>query len=793
MSRVWKSMGKVTWCSGVLFCVFMVAGSIAPQEIRSAPLQDIPVTVKQPDGEVLHLFASGDEFNNWLHDADHYTIIQDPVTGYYVYAVEGADGDVAPSIYQVGKVKPPSVGLKQGVNRSPEKIREKVIIPEELAPKGSPLQPQPILKAPQKGIINNLVVFIRFSDSPDFVQNIDYFKKMFNSKAPGDSSLYAYYWEASYNKLTIDSTFYPAPAGVTILSYQDSRARGYYQPYNAGCNPDGYQNDVMRRTREHTLLVNAVNAVGSQVPTGLNIDGDNDGMVDNVCFIVQGDVTGWSSLLWPHRWSLYSYKVEINGKQVWTYNFQLETSMNKSGVGVLAHEMFHSLGAPDLYHYNYNKDVSPAWKWDVMNYNLNPPQHMTAYMKFYYGKWIDSLAPITTSGTYTLNPLTSSENNAYKIASPYKSTEYFVVEYRKKTGTFENSLPDEGLLVYRINTDQSGKGNREGNYDGGIYDELYVFRPGGTVTENGNPGKAPFSANSGRTEINDYTDPSSFLSNGDAGGLLISNVESLGDTIRFKVDLTSAGKPNLQAYEPAGWSDKIVVSNKAGTNKDSSALFASDTLYVDCAILNDSSVAIGTPFRVSLYVDEKPVRSWSVSSLSGNTSKKWQDLSLGKLWPGIHEIKIVTDVLHAVSEISENDNTYTKTITVREAGLPNLALYKPCGWSNKLVVSNVPGTHTDTSLYSDDKLYVDWAVINKGPGDVNRKFTVVLVVDGVKERTWTRNVGLKAGQTFSVKDFALTPLEEGIHHFQIQVDSVEAVPEGYEGDNNYSKFIQVMK
>ena len=169
MGRVWKSMRRMTRCAGVVLCVFIVAGLVAPQDVRSAPLRDIPVTVNQPDGEELHLFASGDEFNNWLHDADHYTVIQDPITGYYVYAVEGADGDVAPSIYQVGKVKPAAVGLKQGVKRSPKKIQERIHDREGSASKGSPLQPQLILKAPQKGSINNLVIFVRFSDSPAFV------------------------------------------------------------------------------------------------------------------------------------------------------------------------------------------------------------------------------------------------------------------------------------------------------------------------------------------------------------------------------------------------------------------------------------------------------------------------------------------------------------------------------------------------------------------------------------------------------------------------------------------------
>jgi M6 family metalloprotease-like protein len=72
--------------------------------------------------------------------------------------------------------------------------------------------------------------------------------------------------------------------------------------------------------------------------------------------------------------------------------------------------MFHSLGAPDLYHYSYD-GLQPVYTWDVMETNLNPPQHMGAYMKYKYGEWITSIPVITSSGTYTLNPLTSSANN----------------------------------------------------------------------------------------------------------------------------------------------------------------------------------------------------------------------------------------------------------------------------------------------------------------------------------------------------------------------------------------------
>ncbi|MDR0368111.1 MAG: hypothetical protein LBH82_03095, partial [Bacteroidales bacterium] len=49
--------------------------------IHGAYLKNVPQTLTQPDGSIIHCFATGDEFHNWLHDSLGYTIIQDATTG----------------------------------------------------------------------------------------------------------------------------------------------------------------------------------------------------------------------------------------------------------------------------------------------------------------------------------------------------------------------------------------------------------------------------------------------------------------------------------------------------------------------------------------------------------------------------------------------------------------------------------------------------------------------------------------------------------------------------------------
>jgi len=505
----------------------------------AAYVENITQDLTQPDGQVISCLLTGDEFHARLHDADNFTIIQDPVTGYFVYA-RSSGSELAVTDKIVGRDNPRQAGLIPGVDLAPERLRQLRRRFPYMANEGA--------AAPPTGTINNVVVYIHFADQAEFTDSVAYYNRMFNSSTPGVSSMYNYFLEASYNTLFTPSYFYPTPPGAFEISYPDSHNRNYFLPYNSSTNPEGYQNDTERRTREHALLRDAVNAIASEVPPSLIIDGDGDGYVDNICFIIRGDHSAWADLLWPHRWALYTYAAYINGKRVWDYNLQLELFFKQhSDVGVLCHEMSHSVGYPDLYHYYYGTNLSPCGPWDLMCSSPNPPTHMGAYMKNYYTGWIASIPQITVSGTYWVKPITSTTKNAYWIASPNSATEYFVVEYRRKTGTFENSLPGSGLLVYRINNTFAGMGNAQ--YDGSsIFDEIYIYRPNGTPTANGTVNSAHYSSNVGRTVINDGTNPSSFLHDGNPGGLDISAVGTSDDSISFYVTL-----PGVVQEPDDGW------------------------------------------------------------------------------------------------------------------------------------------------------------------------------------------------------------------------------------------------
>jgi len=311
--------------------------------------------------------------------------------------------------------------------------------------------------------------------------------------------------------------------------------RGYFVPWSVTDTLGYIENDSVheRTSREHELLARAISYIENMVPTDLNIDYNNDGLVDNVCFVIKGTVGDWNVLRGPHRWSLYTVNSYIRDKRVYDFNLQLADAGGYFTTSVMCHEMFHSLSAPDLYHYNDSTDMDPVGSWDLMCYNQNPPQQTCAYMKYKYGHWIEStdLISLTQHGRYTIMPLNSAtpDRICYQVATQDRN-QFIMMDFRSHNDPFDSETPGRGIVFYRVNTNFDGNASYNGddNLDG-----IYVFNNNGTPTEQGNIGSANFRGNIIRHDFSPTTNPYPFLSNGDTVQVHFSNFTNGTDSMEF--------------------------------------------------------------------------------------------------------------------------------------------------------------------------------------------------------------------------------------------------------------------
>ena len=221
-------------------------------------------------------------------------------------------------------------------------------------------------------MLTNLVIFIRFADQEEFTESLESINQMFNDTTPNNISVYNYYNSMTYGKINYRTVFTNNIHDNTIISYQDSHPRSYYM------------NNYYYRERE--LLARVLRYVDSLhlVDDNVNLDGNNDGMIDNISFIVKGDVHDWESILWPHMdfFDSEALQISINGKTPCAFNFEFANSGYYFSSDVLCHEMGHSLGLPDLYHYYNYIYINPVLYWDIMG--QNNMQQVSAIIKYKY-------------------------------------------------------------------------------------------------------------------------------------------------------------------------------------------------------------------------------------------------------------------------------------------------------------------------------------------------------------------------------------------------------------------------
>jgi len=414
------------------------------------------------------------------------------------------------------------------------------------------LAPHIHLNRSEQMTLTNLIIFIRFADDPEFTETLGPIDQMFNDTTPNNISVHNYFKATTYGKINYHTVYTNNIQDTAIVSYQDPYPRSYFQPQSE-TNPDGYTDNQV--SREFEMLARALRYVDSLnlVDSNINLDGNNDGLIDNISFILKGGVGGWNELLWPHMNFFSAYyaglpdEIYINGKLPCCYNFEFANSGPYFTANVFCHEMGHSLGIPDFYHYYNYTDIYPVYLWDQMAQdNL---QQISTIIKYKFLGIVDEPVEITEDGHYILNSNTSSDhNNCYFIRSSVDPDQWFTFEYRNSNDFMEN-VPHSGVIIGRWYDDV----NLNDLYDAGnglfdFYEKphtYWVFRRNSSIdTINGNVNSAAFGY-ANRTAFGPTTNPHPYLIDGTPEtSFEITNIQFSGDQASFDVHFIESGIPS---------------------------------------------------------------------------------------------------------------------------------------------------------------------------------------------------------------------------------------------------------
>ena len=269
--------------------------------------------------------------------------------------------------------------------------------------------------------VNNIVLFAQFAsaDTDNFMADKTEDMVAMCNSTDTYRSLAKYMDTISYGK-------------VHVTSYFPQMQDGVIQPYVLKQEKFGYTD-----YNQYALEMVQNITVSADTP----LDGNQDGVIDNVTLVVDGQAEDMSDPLWAKAFHVNG--LELNGTPVSSINllssYTLLSSTIFSGVGTLCHEFMHSMGYPDL----YRKDTStgnPVGQWDIMATNSIFLQYPLAYQRYAVSGWLDA-ETITKDGTYTLQPASSdSGNRLYLLKTPFSDTEFFAVEYRKPGKQYSDDL-----------------------------------------------------------------------------------------------------------------------------------------------------------------------------------------------------------------------------------------------------------------------------------------------------------------------------------------------------------------
>lgn len=517
----------------------LLFGAAITLAASAIPANPQPAVMPQPDGTQVTIRLCGDEFYNFNTTLDDYTIVKN-IAGAWVYAVESGDQLAASSVlaHDAGQRSAAEEAFLSSISKRLISISG---VSESKRMRAAAQGPA-FVRTFDISQFRGLIILIQPKDTQFSMgaNTVQFYNEIINSPNFTNVSFGSYgNWTGSVRDYFYDNTM-----GIFDPVFD------IYGPVTVSYNAQQFKSNGRLAFQE------ALSKMNSTINYAL-YDGDNDGYVDNVCFVVAGygsHVSGNpSGLLWPHestgigqgtydekRIDRYSCSTEMGG----SYGYA-----SVDGIGTFCHEFTHVLGYPDMYDADYeaNGQSHDPGSWDIMagGSYLNGSRTPAGYsMLERYGLGFANPPAITAEGSYTLNPLGDS-NEGFILRTPVNK-EFFIFENRQKTSKWDRYLPGHGMIVARVDSTIPVRWvtNKVNCYaDHNCYE---LVRAGnGTY---GDTGSDPFPGTMGIPNITNNTIPNLKTWNGTNNSYSILGITESNGIISFNVVTAGAERKKVESF-----------------------------------------------------------------------------------------------------------------------------------------------------------------------------------------------------------------------------------------------------
>jgi len=293
-------------------------------------------------------------------------------------------------------------------------------------------------------------------------------------------------------------------------------------------------------------------------PDGVPNSGDDDGFVDILAVMhsewgAECSGGGGGVRIWSHKWRLegawgdpfVTTTPAAGGGFIRVDDYAIQPVQACQGgavnqIGVLAHELGHGFGLPDLYATSGGHAGIGEWglmgsgAWGCRGNGPERPCGMSAWSKAVLG-WVAvvTLPPGLDYGNLVIEPVETT-GTVYRMNVADGSGEYFLLENRQRIG-FDEDLHAPGLLIWQIDSDWVAKRWASNSVNSmASHMGVWLRQADGhndlASTKSGNRGDAgdPFPGSSGNTAFHVGTVPEARTFGGAPSGLTLVGIAITG-------------------------------------------------------------------------------------------------------------------------------------------------------------------------------------------------------------------------------------------------------------------------